>query len=300
MKSIRNYEIVLEIYRQGSISRAAEVMQISQPTLSKLLHKLEDELQIELFDRTCNPIQLTNAGKEYVKAGTRILDIDRQLDKKIEKIRNKTSDDICIGISPSRAPYILPQYISCYRKFCPEGRIAIKEGNTTQLKGMLMRGEVDMIISILDDSTKTFRYTPLFKETIMLAVPERMKDMTPNEIIKNGPIITMPMGMHLRDTLALIIENTDEFIPRIECQSIHSGLPLVKSGHGAMLVPSYVINTEKPYDKIINFIRLPERFYKEYPHEFERDVCLFYRNKQFLSSSDLFFIKACKEMSKVK
>ena len=72
MKHIRQYEIVLEIARRGSISKAAEALGISQPTLSKLLQKTEEQLGLELFDRQSLPLKLTDFGRRYAAAGQRI------------------------------------------------------------------------------------------------------------------------------------------------------------------------------------------------------------------------------------
>ena len=91
MKNIRQFEIILEITRQGSISGAAETLGVSQPTLSKLVHKLEEELGLELFDRRCIPLKLTAAGECCIDAATQIMDVHHRLDKQLERIRTGTS-----------------------------------------------------------------------------------------------------------------------------------------------------------------------------------------------------------------
>ena len=66
-------DLVYTVYREGSISRAAQKLFISQPSLSVMIHKIEEEIGTPLFDRTSKPIRLTEAGQEYIKATEEIL-----------------------------------------------------------------------------------------------------------------------------------------------------------------------------------------------------------------------------------
>ena len=91
MKTLRQFEVVTEIVRQESISKAAKVLKVSQPTISKLLHTLEEDLGLELFDRTVMPLKLTQAGEIYVSAAQKIVDINSQMTKELSEIRNDSN-----------------------------------------------------------------------------------------------------------------------------------------------------------------------------------------------------------------
>ena len=294
MKNIRQFEIVTEIYRQGSISRAAESLGIAQPTLSKLLHRLEEELNTELFDRTVNPIRLTTAGKSYVDAAQKILDIEHQLEKRLDKLNNNASNDIRIGISPSRAPYIMPNLLSDYRKQCPDGKVTVRELNTVQLNAALQRGDLDIMISLLNDSTRSFRCVPLFEETTLLAVPFSMQHLSAEEILRTQPFISIGSGLKMWKSLKIIMDSLNRPAPEIECTSIESALALVKNGFGAMLVPSYLADHNDTHTDKVKFLFLPEQYYRDFANELERKVCLFYRNDAFLSDAEEKFIAVCK------
>ena len=73
MRKLRQFEFVMEIARCGSVSKAARYLNLSQPTLSKYIANLEEEIGLELFDRTTIPLKLTEAGRRYLAAGDRIL-----------------------------------------------------------------------------------------------------------------------------------------------------------------------------------------------------------------------------------
>lgn len=297
MQNLRQYEIVIEIAREGSISKAAEALHVSQPTISKLLQKLENELQTELFDRSCLPLKLTSAGKSYVEAGQKILNLQHQLVKRLDRLKDNSANDIRIGISPSRAPYIMPKLLADYRLECPDGKVTVRELNTVQLNASLQRGDLDIIISLLNDSTRAFRNVPLFEETTLLAVPLSMKHLSAEEILYTQPFISIGSGLKMWKSLKIIMDSLNRPAPEIECTSIESALALVKNGFGAMLVPSYLADHNDVHRDKVKFLPLPEQYYRDFSNELERKVCLFYRNDAFLSDAEEKFIAVCKNIA---
>jgi len=85
MVYIKQFEYVIAIANTGSFSRAADQLNIAQPTLSKYIRKLEQSIGIELFDRRTIPIRLTTAGELYVIAGKKMIDNDHQLQKQLQE-----------------------------------------------------------------------------------------------------------------------------------------------------------------------------------------------------------------------
>ena len=297
MKHIRQYEIVLEIARRGSISKAAEALGISQPTLSKLLQKTEEQLGLELFDRQSLPLKLTDFGRRYAAAGQRILDEDHLLKKELEQIKNAENLPLRVGISPSRAPYLLPELLREYRALEPNGRIVIRERNTAQLNDELLRGELDLIISLLGDNTRGFGCRPLFAESTVLALPRAMEHMDPLEILKTQPLISIGSVLRMWRSLHVILEAVGGGQPDIECQSIESALALVNGGFGAMIAPSYVADYGTLRRENILCKELPEEYRRRFKGELERQVCVFYRSDAFLTPAEKHFIQACESLS---
>ncbi len=293
MKHLRQYEIVIEIARRGSVSRAADALGISQPTLSKLLQKTEEQLGIELFDRQSLPMKLTDFGQRYVAAGQRILDEDRRLKKELEQIKNSENLPLRVGISPSRAPYLLPTLLREYRKLEPKGRLVIKEGNTAQLNAELQRGELDLIISLLGDNTRSFEYKSLFFENTIMAVPRSMEHMEALDILRTQPVISIGSGLRMWRSLIVILEAVGGKTPDIECQSIEAALALVDGGLGAMLIPSYIAEYGAARRTNVAFKELPEEYRQRFKGELERQVCVFYRSDAFLTLAEQRFIQAC-------
>lgn len=298
MSYLKKYEYVIAVSDYGGITQAAESLNISQPTFSKYIKKVEEELGIELFDRSTLPIKLTKAGECYVKAGRRFIDLDRQLTKQLNEIKTNVNSVIRIGISPSRSPYMMPDIVSLYKKKNPNGRVIIEERTTSELNKRLSLGELDLVISILDAETKEFERIELFNESIMLAVPKNqcLDNSSAKEILMSSTVINIGKGQAMWQILNEIIDNMGMCQPEIECQSIESALALVKKGIGVMIVPSYIARESKNQENSdICFLHL-----KDIKCNYNRKICLFYRKEQFLTQSEKSFIECVKEINKEK
>ncbi len=294
LNSLRQFEFVIEIARCESISKAAKNLKISQPTLSKYLANLENKLEVELFDRKSIPISLTEAGEKFVRAGKHILDIYAQLDRDFLKIKENASDVVRVGISPTRAHYILPALVREFQKLNSSAKLVIKERTTAQLNSELMRGELDLIISLRYDGTRQFEAVSLFSEKVMLAVPKKYAALDSLSILKECPFISAGAGLKMSDVLMDILCEIKGKEPVIEAQSIDSVLSLVNEGIGAALAPSYVFEYGA-YENIV-FVELPEFMKTRFSSKLERDVCVFFRQKQLLSDSEKDFVQACENL----
>lgn len=290
MSYLKKYEYVMAVKECGGISQAAEKLGISQPTFSKYVKKIESELGMELFDRSTLPIKLTEAGECFVDAGKKLLDVDRQLQKQLEEIKTREGSVIRVGISPSRSQYTMPAIIELYRKRNTSAKVIIEERTTAELCKRLSEGDLDLVISILDESTDCFERIELFDESILLAVPRGACNGTEKAeaLLRKSPLISVGKGQVMWQTFNDILDEMNLQSPEIECQSIESALSLVKRGLGVTIVPSYIARES---DERIKF----------YPIECSikakttRKICIFYRKVQFLTLSERDFIECTVE-----
>ena len=302
MSYLKKYEYVIAVSDCGGISQAAERLNISQPTFSKYLKKIETELGIELFDRSTLPIKLTKAGECYVEAGRRFIDMDRQLTKQLDEIKTNVNSVIRIGISPSRSPYMMPDIISLYKEKVPDGRVVIEERTTSELNKRLTLGELDLIISILDNETEIFDRIELFDESIMLAVPKMKYNVNSSakEILTTSTVINVGKGQVMWQILNEIIDDMGICKPEIECQSIESALALVKKGIGVMIVPSYIAREYNNHSSSeVSFLSLNDISKNSILWSYKRKICLFFRKEQFLTKSEKTFMECVKEINKI-
>lgn len=321
MKYLRQYEIVNEIARYKSLSKAAKELGLSQPTLSKYLQKMEADLGVELFDRSTIPLRMTLAGEKFIAAGRKIQDIDHQLQKELMEIKTDWDYVLKVGISPTRAPYILPDLIDKYYSLCSERtrvtaetgvsasfptedgmrKIVIYERSISQLNTELIRGDLDLIISLLVDETKGFMRIPLFSETVLLAAPREWAGINAEQILHDKSFISLGNGQQLWAITKALIAEANGREPVIECQNIELALALVDRGFGATLVPSYIVeNSDECRYTNVMFMQLPEEYYRRSGLKNERKICIFYRHDQFLTSAETLFIEACRQVAESK
>ena len=296
---LKSYEYVITVAKHGSVSQAAESLNIAQSALSRYIKKLEAELKIDLFDRSVIPIRLTEAGKCYVDIGYQLLRTEQELNKKLQEIKTNKNSLIRIGISPTRSSYIMPMIFEEYMKISPQCKFTVEEYTSAELSRKLERGELDVMISWLDQDTEAFERIELFDEKILLAVPRQWecdnKDVL--DVLNNKQLISTGNGQALWHVMQNLLKNIGVSPPNIECKSIETSLAFVKSGFGAALVPSYIANygTKELKDKV-DFFQLPDNISSNDTVKYQRKICLFYRKNQYLSFSERCFINCVKEV----
>lgn len=279
MDYTKPFKYISEIVKYQSISGAADNLNIQQPALSKYLKKIEEELGVELFDRSTTPISITKAGECYLEAAKKIIDIDHQLHKQLHELKNANAD-IKVGISPSRAPYLMPKIIKEFRRRCPNVKVTVVEGTIQEISSALSRGELDIILSLCDDETKKFNYVELFNEHLLLAVPDQLNVLDVESAFADLNLIISSNGKipeFFKDT---------RHEPRIidECQNLITALSYVKEGLGIAIVPSYL--ADYGTSEGIRFFSLSEKIAEKY----NRQIGLFYRKDQFLGEGEKKFI----------
>ena len=109
--NMKQFRYVLVLSTEGSVSAAAAALGISQPSLSQYLKKIESEVNATLFDRSGSVLRLTDAGRVYIDAGKRILDIEHQMQGRIADINDYKSGTLTVGIAPYRAVYLMPRVV---------------------------------------------------------------------------------------------------------------------------------------------------------------------------------------------
>lgn len=305
MNSLKSFAYMLAIAETNSISEAAETLGIAQSALSRYILKLENELGVELLDRKSLPILLTEAGRSYAEAGRQILDIDRQLEKRLDDLRNDRNTEIRVGTGPSRAPALLPPILYRFAKAYPGVRVRTDECRTAELVQRLLQGKLDLIITFLDDATAQFQMEPLFEETVSLAVPKGLEQNVQAAIIDGAvdiqrlsvPFVSLHEGQQLRNALDILSGGKAK--PLYDSDYLESAMALVDQEIGVTLVPSYWKMLERNARVSYFPIVIPETLSKEDKNRLmsiiHRQVCIFYRKEQFLSEAERAYIASAKE-----
>ncbi len=164
-------DLIYTVYREGSISKAAQKLFISQPSLSVMIQRIEEEVGVPLFDRTSKPIRLTEAGQEYIKATEEILHIEKAFENYLEASNQLQTGSLTIGSNQLLSSLVLPRYIGQFIARYPNIRLNLVDDNSVVLENMAISGALDLVLDnhLLDRTV--FEQHILRKEQLLLAVP---------------------------------------------------------------------------------------------------------------------------------
>lgn len=168
----QEFRYVYQVYKEGSISKAAKTLYITQPALSIAIQKIEESIGLPLFDRSRHPLALTPAGQIYIDAIEKVKNIDKELEQQIQDIKNLSSGHICMGGSHYLNAYILPEILAQFSKKNPGIELELVEHSAATLSAMLSAHELDLTFSCNEEFMEDFEKYPAFTDYILLAVQE--------------------------------------------------------------------------------------------------------------------------------
>lgn len=171
----KNKDYILTVYREGSFTKAAEKLFVSQPSLSASIKRIEEKISTPIFDRASSPITLTEVGREYVKYAMDIEQKENDFKRYVSDHSNLLAGKIKIGGSSFFSSYVLPKLIYDFNEKHPKINFEIFEDSTKNLMNKLNTGELDIVIdntTLKDENIVSKIYLP---ETLLLAVPKRFE-----------------------------------------------------------------------------------------------------------------------------
>lgn len=168
-------EYIYEVYKERSFSKAAANLYISQPSLSATVKKTEAKIGAPIFDRSVNPIQLTECGEVYIKSIEEIMDIQNRFENYVNDLNDLKTGQLAIGGSNLFASYVLPPLITEFTKRYPLVRIRLIEANTPQLINQLFHGALDLVIDNSTFPDTLYQRHFYTTETLLLAVPNNFE-----------------------------------------------------------------------------------------------------------------------------
>ena len=164
-------EIIYTIYKEQSFSKAAQKLFMAQPSLSLLVKKLESQIGVPLFDRSCKPIRLTEAGREYIRAVENIRQTEGDFLNYLQSARSLEAGSLGIGSNQLMSSLVLPKYIAAFNGKYPNIRLSLMDANSTTLQNALNAAELDMVIDNHILPADLFDQEQIATEHLLLAVP---------------------------------------------------------------------------------------------------------------------------------
>lgn len=156
------YIIAVDIHRH--FAKAAEKTFVTQPTLSMMIQKLEDELGIRIFDRSKQPVNTTKEGEEIIARAKQIISDVNRLKEFAKMIKNEISGELKLAVIPTLAPYLLPLFIKPFVENHPLLKINIRELITKDIIESLKNGDVDVGLLATPLNDPKLEEHPIFYE----------------------------------------------------------------------------------------------------------------------------------------
>ena len=168
----RHLQCFLEVARQGSVVKAADVLGITQPAVSKTLKELEDTLDVSLFDRTIRGAKLTPFGDVFLRhAGASVAALRQGVDG-IAQVRNRGGATVTVGALPTVSAGMMPRAILAYKRRATGTTVRVITGDNAILLAALRVGEVDLVVGRLaePEQMKNLVFEHLYTEPVSFVV----------------------------------------------------------------------------------------------------------------------------------
>lgn len=166
----RNMKYIYAVYKMGSFSAAAESLFVTQPCLSAMVKKTEEQLGVPIFDRKSKPICLTEYGIRYISYLEKIQALESELEQYLNDVRGLRTGNLFIGANNVLASYILPGLIHKFKAHYPGVQVQMTEGNISYLENSLTRGVIDLVLDNCPMNPDLFEQHTLGSEHLLLAV----------------------------------------------------------------------------------------------------------------------------------
>src|SRR5215510_14208475 len=167
-------EYIVALGRLKHFAKAAAHCHITQPSLSIQVQKLEEELGVQVFIRT-NPVTITETGQIVIEQPKKILAEARMMQQLIQQEKNIVAGTLKIGIIPTLAPYLLPQFLQAFIKKYPQVRLSIHELTTENIIRQLKNGSLDAGIMATPLNVAELKEDFLFNEEFVAYVSQGEK-----------------------------------------------------------------------------------------------------------------------------
>ena len=244
--TITQLHYVLAVAEHKNFTVGAEKCFVTQPTLSMQIQKLEEELDIQIFDRGKKPIQLTDVGEKIVTQAKNIVNESGRIKDIVDQQKGYIGGDFKVGIIPTIMPTLLPMFMANFINKYPKVNLIIEERTTEEIIRMLKNGQLDAAIAATPLNEETIKEIVLYYEPFVAYVPEnnpayQKKEFEVEDLEMNlSNILLLQDGHCFRNNVLNICKASG--LPsdspfQIESGSFETMVKLADEGLGMTLLP---------------------------------------------------------------
>ena len=242
--TITQLSYVLAVAEHQNFTKAAEKCFVTQPTLSMQIQKLEDQLDILIFDRSKKPIELTEVGKKIVSQAKNIVNESHRIQDIVDQQKGFIGGEFKLGIIPTVMPTLLPMFLKNFIKKYPKVKLKIEELTTEEIITRINDGHLDAAIAATPLENDTIKERVLYFEPFMAYIPQNhrlnSKKTISTDDLDIEDMLLLEDGHCFRDGVINLCrafkDQNDEYF-QLESGSIETLIKLSNEGLGMTLLP---------------------------------------------------------------
>ena len=235
---------VLAVAEHQNFTKAAEKCFVTQPTLSMQIQKLEDQLDIQIFDRSKKPIELTEVGRKIVSQAKNIVNEADRIQDIVDQQKGFIGGEFRLGIIPTIMPTLLPMFLKTFIKRYPKVKLKIEELTTEEIIQRINDGNLDAAIAATPLQHDNIKERVLYFEPFVAYIPEHHKMHNIEKVVASEleieDILLLEDGHCFRDgviNLCKTFKQHQEDKFQLESGSIETLIKLSNEGLGMTMLP---------------------------------------------------------------
>ncbi|MRT16074.1 hydrogen peroxide-inducible genes activator [Vitellibacter sp. q18] len=242
--TITQLKYVLAVAEHQNFTKAAEKTFVTQPTLSMQIQKLEEELEIQIFDRSKKPIELTGVGKKIVEQARNIVNESERMQDVVDQEKGFIGGTFKLGIIPTVMPTLLPMFLKNFSNRYPKVQLKIEELNTDEIIAKINDGYLDAAIAATPLKHEKIKEWPLYYEPFVGYIPQNHRLFPKEKLEVNDldieDVLLLEDGHCFRDGIINLCKaskngNNEKF--QLESGSFETLIKLADEGLGMTLLP---------------------------------------------------------------
>lgn len=246
--TLQQLEYILAVDRYRHFGKAADACNVTQPTLSAMIGKLEEELNAKLFDRNRQPICPTPVGEQVIRQAREILKQTDGIKDIVAEEKQSLGGIFRVGILPTIAPYLLPRFFPQLMKKYPALDIRVREMKTHEIKEALLQGDIDAGILATIEGLEEYSQTTLFYEKYqgyvsredVLFSKERLRT---SDVASSKDLWLLDEGHCFRDQMVRFCQMKSSQSSQLAYNlgSMETFMRMVESGIGITFIPELAV-----------------------------------------------------------
>jgi LysR family transcriptional regulator, hydrogen peroxide-inducible genes activator len=264
--TLTELKYIVAVAREKHFGKAAEACHVSQPTLSLAIKKLEEELDMKIFERSASEVSVTALGDEVVRQAQSVLEQAAEIKEIAKRGKDPLSGPLRLGVIYTIGPYLLPDLVRQIITRTPQMPLMLQENFTVRLLEMLRTGEIDCAILAEPFPDTGLAMAPLYDEPFVAALPRNhalagAASLTTDQL-KEETMLLLGNGHCFRDHVLEVCPEFARFSSRtegirksFEGSSLETIKHMVAAGMGVTLVPRLSVPEEawaQPDKKSVN------------------------------------------------